>query len=267
MANDVADLIDRDKASEALRTYTAGLCAVLRQASNRDVRAIGTWTLGDVANHVAWGIENYTRWLQGADAPDLDSIKNMAEWNIKTVRALPPADLPQLADRIERATDEFIHLTEKKTPLTQVRWYAGNEIPIEVAVSMRLVEAAVHGYDIASAANEKWAIDPDDARMISYGLGYIAPYFVDESRLDFNGVIRMRIRGGVDLYYVVADRKLDVRTEGPRPAWTLSVDPVAWVFVSTERRNQWTAALTGKIIGWGTRPTLPFKLRTASFQG
>ncbi len=102
---------------------------------------------------------------------------------------------------------------------------------------------------------------------MSYGLGFIGPYFVDERRLGFEGTIRIRIRGGADLYYTIEHRRLHVGTEGPRPGWTLSVDPVVWVLVSTERRNQWRAALTGKIIGWGTRPSLPFKLRAASFQG
>jgi hypothetical protein len=42
---------------------------------------------------------------------------------------------------------------------------------------------------------------------------------------------------------------------------------VAWILVSTQRKNQWGAAMSGKIIGWGRRPMLPFKLRAASFQG
>ena len=268
MGNDVAALIDRAQALDALRSYTARLATILRREPAQDVHAIGSWTLGEVANHVVSGMENYTRWLKGLDAPDVNAINNMARWNIEPVRGLPSATPPQLADRIERATEEFIHLAQEKSPLSQVRWYAGNEIPIEVAVAMRLVEAAVHGLDIATAVNERWGIDPDDARTISYGLGYVAPHFVDGSRLEFDGAIRMRIRGGADLYYVVTDRKLEVRTEGPpRPGWTLSVDPVAWVLVSTGRRNQWTAALRGTIIGWGTRPTLPFRLRAASFQG
>ena len=267
MGADVAALIDRDFASDALRTSTARLCDVLRRGANRDAPAIGTWTLGDVANHVAWGIENYTAWLQGADAPDLDAIKNMSRWNNETVRRLAPADLRALGDRIEVATERFIEAAGQKPPSAKVRWYAGNRIPVEVAVCMRLIEAAVHGLDIARATKEKWEIHPDDARTMAYGLGYIGPYFVDEQKLDFEGTLRLHVRGGVDLYYIVEDHKLEVATTGPRPHWHLSVDPVAWVLVSTERRNQWTAAIGGKIIGWGTRPGLPFKLRAASFQG
>jgi uncharacterized protein (TIGR03083 family) len=267
VANDLARLIDRHQAIAGLRSYTSRLCRILRRSPDRNTPTIGTWTLGDVANHVTWGLENYTRWLRGADAPDLDAIQNMGRWNIETIRALPPADLPRLAGRITRATDEFIDVAAKKLPMESVRWYAGNEIPVEVALCMRLVEAAVHGLDIATAAKETWQIDSETARTISYGLAYIAPYFVDEGKLDFDGTIRMRIRGDADLYYIVQSRHLNVGTQGPRPGWTLSVDPVAWVLVSTERRNQWAAALSGKIVGWGTRPSLPFKLRAASFQG
>ncbi|MGH2808857.1 MAG: maleylpyruvate isomerase N-terminal domain-containing protein [Actinomycetota bacterium] len=267
MGEDVAALIDRDAASGALVSYTSRLCAILRTDPDRDSPAIGTWTLGDVANHVAWGIENYTRWLQGADAPDLDAVENMARWNIETVRALPPADLSSLADRIEVATDEFSRSAENVPASSEVRWYAGNRIPVEVAITMRLGEAAVHGLDIAAAAKHEWVIDPDAARAISYGLGYIAPYLVSAEKLDFNGTIRVRIRRGSDLYYIIEDRHLHVRTEGPGPGWNLSVAPVGWVLVTTGRRNQWMAAGTGKIVGWGTRPSLPFRLRAASFQG
>ncbi|MDQ3939850.1 MAG: maleylpyruvate isomerase N-terminal domain-containing protein, partial [Actinomycetota bacterium] len=210
MANDVSALINRDEASDALRFYTSRLCGILRRQPDRDAPTIGTWTLGDVANHLAWGIENYTRWLRGAEAPDLDAIQNMSRWNIETVRGLPPADLLELADRVEAATADFIDAAGEKAASTEVRWYAGNRVPVEVAVCMRLIEAAVHGLDIAAAAREAWDLRPDDARTMSYGLTYIAPYFVDEQKLDFDGTICMRIRGGADLYYIVADRKLQV---------------------------------------------------------
>lgn len=164
MPGDVANLIDRDEAAAALSSYSSRLCAILRREPDREARAIGTWTLGDVANHLTWGIENYTRWVQDADAPDLDAIRDMSRWNIETVRGLPPADLPQLADRIQTATNQFIKAAGEKPPRAEVRWYAGNRMPVEVAVSMRLVEAAVHGLDVATAASEKWHIDPDAAR-------------------------------------------------------------------------------------------------------
>ncbi len=267
MGQDVAALIKRDTASHALLSYTSRLCAILRSDPDREAPAIGTWTLGDVANHITLGIENYTRWLQGADAPDVDAIRNMARWNIETVRGLPRGDLPQLAERIEAATDRFVGAAADKPVGSDVRWYAGNRIPVQVAVCMRVIEAAVHGLDIATAAKQTWNIDADDARIMSYGLAYIGPYFVDNDKLDFEGTIRMHIRGGSDLYYIVSDQHLEVRTSGPRPKWHLSVDPIAWVLVATERRNQWIAALRGKIFGWGMRPLLPFKLRAATFQG
>lgn len=267
MANEVADLIDHDAACHALRANTTRVSALLQRITDPDVPAVGSWTVGDVANHLVSGIENYTLWMEDKEAPDLDTIENMSQWNVETVRRLPPAELPQLAERIEIATDRFIEAARAKPPSSEVRWYAGNRIPVCVAVCMRLVEAAVHGRDIATAAKQKWPIDPDHARTMAYGLGYIGPYFVDDSKLDFAGTIEMRIRGGARLYYVVEDRKLNVQTSAPTADWHLSVDPVAWVLVATQRLNQWRAALGGKIIGWGRRPSLPFRLRAATFQG
>lgn len=267
MPSELAHLINRETATSALLEYTARLCTILRRGPRPDAPAIGSWTLGDVANHLASGVENYALWLQGLDAPDLDDIKNMSKWNIETVRALPPPHLPELAERLEAATSRFVEAAADIPTGSHVRWYADNHMPVEVAVTMRLVEAVVHGLDIATAAKDRWDIDPAAARTISYGLGYIAPHFVDGEKLTFHGTIRMRIRGGADLYYIVNNRQLSVATSGPPPGWTLSVDPVTWVLVSTQRRNQWSAALRGKVIGWGKRPALPFRLRAASIQG
>jgi uncharacterized protein (TIGR03083 family) len=267
MANGIAELIERDATSHALRHCTTRLTALLQRVTDTKATAIGVWTIGDVGNHVTRGIENYTLWMEDKEAPDLDAIENMSEWNVETVRGLPPADLPQLAGRIETATDRFIEAANAKPPSSEVRWYAGNRIPVRVAVCMRLVEAVIHGRDIATAANEEWPIDPDHARTMAYGLGYIGPYFVDDSKLDFAGTIEMRVRGGARLYYVVENRSLKVQTSAPTADWHLSVDPVAWVLVATQRLNQWRAALGGKIIGWGRRPSLPFRLRAATFKG
>lgn len=267
MADDVARLIDRDEAAAALRAYTSRLCAILRESPDPNAPAIGMWSVGDVANHITSGIENYAQWLQGRDAPDLDAIRDMSTWNVETVRALPRAELPELANRIEVATDDFIEAAAARPASSEVRWYAGNRIPVGIAVCMRLIEAAVHGRDIAVAGKRHWQIERDDARMMAYGLGYIGPYFVHDDKLVFEGTIRLRIRGGADLYYVVRDHRLRVTTDGARPDWHLSVDPVAWVLVTTERMDQWFAAIRGKVFGWGTRPDLPFKLRAATFQG
>ncbi len=267
MTDDVADLIDRDATCDALLVGTQRLAELLARVADPTAPAIGVWTLGDVANHVAWGIENYTLWLEGEDASDLDAIENMPQWNIDSVRDLPDPDPPRLAERIYAATERFIRAAKAEAPSARVRWYAGNVIPVQVAVCMRLVEAIIHGLDIARAANDKWAIDIDHARTMSYGLAYISPHFVDRSKLDFAGTIEIRVRGGASLYYVVQEASLMVRTSAPAAGWHLSVDPVAWVLVTTERQNQWRAAAGGKLIGWGRRPSLPFKLRAAAFQG
>ena len=76
----------------------------------------------------------------------------------------------------------------------------------------------------------------------------------------------MHIRGGVDLFYIVEKNALSVATSALHVDWHLSLDPTAWVLVSTGRENQWRAALKGKIVGWGKRPLLPFKLWAASIQ-
>lgn len=87
----------------------------------------------------------------------------MPQWNIQTVRAIPDLDLAEIADPLGAATDLFIQRTRAIARDTEVRWYAGKTIPVQVAACMRLAEAVIHGFDIATATGEKWPIDADDA--------------------------------------------------------------------------------------------------------
>lgn len=253
----------------SLERNTQRLTSLLRDITTIDRRAIGQWTIHDVALHVTDGIENYARQLQGRDGSQLDFIRNMARWNIERVKGLPRQPVADLADRIGSATEEFLQVARSMDPTEEVPWwYAGSRLPAVVSVSLRLVEHILHGYDIATAAGHSWPIDDQDAVTMTYGLAYISSHFVDADKLNFDGIIEMRLGGGAPYFFVIEDRGLRVETHPPAPAgFHISAHPVAWVLVSTGRVSRIRAVLTGTIIGWGTRPLLPLKLQRASIQG
>ena len=265
--SDIAHWIDLESTCRALEANTARLTALLRQDLDPGTPAIGEWNVRDVAAHVTWGIENYARWMRGEDAEDVPDIHGMARWNVEIVRAFPATPLRELADRIDTATTAFTAAARSRGDEARVRWYAGNDIPVPVAACMRLIEAALHGLDIARAAGHRWDIEPNQARTMSYGLAYIAPNFVDPGKLSFDGAIEMRIRGGRTFYFVVAKRRLTIETEPRRAGCHISIDPVTWVLLSTGRTNQWLAGLRGKVVTWGTRPWLGFRLQAATIPG
>ena len=46
----------------------------------------------------------------------------------------------------------------------------------------------------------------------------------------------------------------------PNAAVHISANPVAWLLVGYGRRSQWWAAATGKIVAWGRKPWLAFRV-------
>ena len=201
-----------------------------------DAPAIGTWTAGDVANHITWGIENYTKWLEDKAAPDLDAIENMSQWNVDAVSQMPTAHLSQLVERIDVATERFIQTAEENS---RPQGSAGT------------LETESRSRSQLPCGSSKRSFTALTSRTPQEGNGRSTRDPTTYSMYN----------------YVVQDNELTVQTSERRADWHFSVDPFSWVLVTTERHNQWLAAVTGKILSWGRRASLPFKLRAASFQG
>jgi uncharacterized protein (TIGR03083 family) len=268
LGESIDERLDLGRVCSDLEKNTRRLMSLMRNVTVPEAPAIGAWSIHDVALHVTDGMENYAKRTQHQPAAELDAIRNMAQWNVETVKRLPRKPLSELANRMEHATDEFLSVARSMDPNRQVPWYAGFSIPVVVSVALRLVEHITHGYDIATAAGESWPIDRDDAVAMTYGLAFTSPHFVDPDRLDFEGTIQIRIRNEAPFFFVIQDRELRVQTSTTgRVGFHISADPVAWLLVTTERMSRVSAGLTGRIIGWGFRPFLPLKLRAASFQG
>ncbi|HEV3471875.1 MAG TPA: maleylpyruvate isomerase N-terminal domain-containing protein [Actinomycetota bacterium] len=264
----IEERLDVGHVCAALERHTRRLTALMRNITAADAPAIGSWSIHDVALHVTDGMANYAKRINGESASELDAIRNMAQWNVETVKRLPRKPLPELAAEMDRVTGAFIAVARSMAPDRMVPWYAGFSIPAVVAVALRLVEHIIHGYDMAKAARETWPIERHDAVAMTYGLAYTSPHFVEPDRLDFEGTLEVRIRGEAPFFFAVKDRRLHVDGSVMRDAgFHISAEPVAWVLVSTERMSRVFAALTGRIIGWGVRPLLPFKLQAASFRG
>ena len=56
---------DKDQLIIAVEAAISRLCAVLSSVSNPDALAVGTWSVRDVAAHLANGVPLYTRIVRG----------------------------------------------------------------------------------------------------------------------------------------------------------------------------------------------------------
>jgi hypothetical protein len=125
-------------------------------------------------------------------------------------------------------------------------------------------EPLVHGYDIARATGRRWAIPPSEARAVIMGLLPLLPDYVEPAEAaGFRARFEVRLRGGCDARTVLAfeDGALTVeQPDGVRSDSYLSADPAAFLLVAYGRITPWGPALTGKILAWGRKPYLGFRL-------
>ena len=159
--------------------------------------------------------------------------------------------------------DLFDHL-EHVPDRGEISWLGLIDLPVASLVAIQIGEFLVHGHDLAAAAERRLRIAPERARLALHGLLPLVPLYVDRrAARGFFAAFDIRVRGGVRFDLVFDDG--EARIEEPtarRIDCRISADPVAYLLVSYGRMAPTTPALTGKIVAWGRKPWLGFKLPT-----
>ena len=100
--------------------------------------------------------------------------------------------------------------------------------------------------------------------MVVRGLAPIFPHYLDEEAArGFRGRFEIRLRGQPETRVVlaIADGVLEAREPGAeRVDCVISADPASFLLVNYGRKRPLGPALTGKIVAWGRKPWLGFKL-------
>ncbi|HEX8934537.1 MAG TPA: maleylpyruvate isomerase family mycothiol-dependent enzyme, partial [Pseudonocardiaceae bacterium] len=189
---------DKDRLVVSIEAATNQLCAVLRSASDPDVRAVGTWTVRDVGAHLASGVPLYTGIVRG-EGSTYTCLDRIAELNAAGITAITNRDRETLADQIESAVAEFVTAVRTTPGDPKVAYHAGILLPVSSVTAILLGEMLIHGYDIAKASGRPWVIPPEHAGLVLRGALPILPYFVDRAaaagvRASFD--IRLRGKDG-----------------------------------------------------------------------
>ena len=104
----------------------------------------------------------------------------------------------------------------------------------------------------------------DDVRTVLLNLLPLLPHFVDTAEAaGLHACVDLRLRGGRDgrALLVFEDGRLVVEREnGWRVDCHISADPAAYMLVAYGRMSPLRPALTGRIVAWGPRPHLAFRL-------
>ena len=274
--------VDWQQGQDALRAEVARVTSLLRSIDDRNAPAVGQWSLAETAMHLSqvWivvpalarqdlaGVHELLGGLSG-DAL-LRDIGELAEVTALGVRSDPERDPAILADRIEARAQEYFSDCVGADPDALRPWLVhGCTVRRSTLTYHLLNETVMHGYDIAQAAGRTWQIAPAHAAMV-VGRFVVPVISALDPRALANGAAAgvqagydVRIRGG-DRFHLIFDNG-SIRVEEPssrRIDCHLSADPVAFLMLVWNRRRQWSAIATGKLLAWGRKPWLGPQLRS-----
>jgi uncharacterized protein (TIGR03083 family) len=254
---------DKDQLIIAVEAAISRLCAVLRSVSNPDALAVGTWSVRDVAAHLANGVPLYTRIVRG-EGSTYTRLDGIAAFNAAGVAAITDRDCQALAGRIESAITDFVAAVRTTPGDPEVAWHAGVLLPVSSVTATLLGEALIHGYDIAQASQQPWFIPPTHAALVFSGALPMLPYFVNRAaaagvRASFD--LRLRGKDGPQVHLAFDDGTVHIAS-GPAESADchLSADPTAFLLVMYGRQGPLRPALTGKVVAWGRKPWLAFRM-------
>lgn len=251
-----------DAMCEALADSGARVSAMMRRVSDPGLRAIGTWSIGETAQHVAAGPGYFLAAARGEaelvalDDVDADSAQELAKD--------PERDPRVLADRFDEGMRALVAYARTVHGDPLVEPFTGVKVPLSCLLAIELDEVLVHGVDIARAAGLDWRIEPAHALVTHEGIMPLMPFLLDKQRAA--GVrmsVELRIRGMARQVLAISDGALRVQASSGQPVdCRMSVDPVVYLLLIWNRIGPWRPMLRGQLAVWGRRPWLVNRLQS-----
>ena len=254
-----------ESARDALAEVLPSLTQMLRKQRDGSARAVGTWTVGDVAAHLSHVIERDRDSLFGRPLPAVElrpaAIAGLTD---EMLSADSERDPHALADRLDALGQAFVSVTP---PRGLVTWIGQTKIAASAVASHLLLETLVHGYDIARAAGEPWQIEAPHARLAIVGgaLPIIAASpesWISSARPGTTRArVELRLRGR-DHFVLELDQTLTVEM-APRHRRAdvhVSAELAVLLLVMLGRLSPMRELLSGRLFVWGRRPAAAFRL-------
>jgi uncharacterized protein (TIGR03083 family) len=260
-------LPDRDVLLEALRETTGGFSTLLRRVEDGSVRAIGEWTVADVAAHLSHGFTEVYLAVARGEGSAVTSTAGIAGMNEAHLNTDGERDPRVLADRIDEGHAEFQDCMSRLPPGAELTWHARIVLPAATMVAIVLGEVLIHGYDVAKASGQTWPIGAERARMAMMGVVPPLPHYADRAATEkVQARVLLRLRGPSpkrNQFVMVVDRgTLTIEELSDGVDCRISAAPAAFMLVSYGRISPLLPSLTGKILAYGRKPWLGLRLTT-----
>lgn len=279
-------VIDWIEARDALVEQVGRVTALLRSVRHPEARAVGRWSLSDVAMHLsqAWvlvpslaaddlsDVHRLLPHLEGqAGASLIKDMWDLGDVTITGVDTDPERDLHVLADRIDARAGAFIDTLDAESIGRSHAWVVeGVTVGLPMLVCHLLNETIVHGQDIARADGRRWPIPRAHAVLVVEGflvpaVSALGPRtMVDQAAAKgLRATYEIHVRGGGRHWFAFDDGALAISRPGPgRVDCHISADPATLLLVAWDRSSQWPAIARGQLVAWGRKPWLGPRFRT-----
>jgi uncharacterized protein (TIGR03083 family) len=259
-----AGRVSLETARSAVVELAPKLTKLLRSVPDPAAHAVGVWTAGDVAAHLAHvvGLDLEAARGPGADkaleAAGIAAPPEIGELHHMTAALLdrdPVRDPAVQAGRIEDGIAALLDACDEGDRL--VPWLLGLTLPRSAVCSHQVLEVLVHGWDIAHACGLEWTIPPGLARLAIEGfvLEVIAGLGTSDPRYAPSASCEIRLRGGGRFVLALTEAGPAVYPSSARVDLRMSADPVAMLLSILGRGgSRLGRVLSGRIVAWGPHP-------------
>jgi hypothetical protein len=232
------------QARAALREVVPRLVTLVRSVPDADSVSVGTWTVGDVAAHLAHVFRLDTDAVAGRPVPEaMVTTAGMAEANAKMLAQDDERAPSVLADRVGTLANEFDDIASRSRAAA-VEWLQGARLPPSAMACHLLEECLIHGHDIAAATGRSWPIQRHHALLAVEGavlplIAALPPTAMlnQEKARSFRARFDLRLRGGRRTLMVFDRGSLTLDAGGARVDAHLSADPAALMLVFIGRQG------------------------------
>jgi uncharacterized protein (TIGR03083 family) len=217
------------------------------------------WTVREAAIHMVTYNDVYVEIAKGTPSPlALQARAPLAIENDRRIAEVSETDPGRVADLLAQGTARLLEATAGRSGDETVIFHENNAMDLAGMVCICLGEQLLHGYDIATAVEFPWPIDPVHAQLVLYGYGPLYPKVLNPvTTQGLTAGYGIELRGGSSVTARFAEGRL-----GLEPAvsgsvdCTITADPVAYLLVASGRLSQWPAIALGLIGAGGPRPEL-----------
>ncbi len=235
---------------------------LVRGIPEQSDQALPEWTIAQTAAHLTGVVGAYIDIAAGQGSPYTD-IRNVAATNTELLARVTDRTPFLLAEQIQ-ALRPALAAAIGDEPDGYRPGHEGVPLLRSTAVARILGEAVVHGWDIATAAQRMWWIEPSDAALIFRSFLPFLPRFVHpENAHGVNARFDIRIRKFPEARAVFAFRDGQLTVEGEpqgRVDCTIVGAPASMILVIHRRIGLWNPIGRGQMVAWGTKPWLAFRL-------